>query len=257
MQVIGRGQSVAKIYLIIHNEKEERITIIHELIELFFFFFFFLRHSLYLVGHIGVMLFSFLLVYVFTPRELQQYMSASRPLQSLYMLTVNLARLHIVTDILRATAINLATNRECGTQDLQNGSPQLLGQAARPHDARNVDDIVQRDRLGVLATLFLLAVTRRFLERLDDKRRCRRHHRHLGLTVLDGELDRHAETFLYIVLDDSINHPLIIDTHPVTSALGNIFTNLLGRKTKRTDLWGQSRLGSDFTASCPEVAAKG
>lgn len=43
------------------------------------------------------------------------------------------------------------------------------------------------------------------------------------------------------------------DPYPVTSVLGNIFTNLLGRQTKGTDLGGQSRLGSDFTTSHSQV----
>lgn len=42
--------------------------------------------------------------------------------------------------------------------------------------------------------------------------------------------------------------------YPVASVLGNIFTNLLGRQTKGTDLRSQSRLGSDLTTSHTEVA---
>jgi hypothetical protein len=41
------------------------------------------------------------------------------------------------------------------------------------------------------------------------------------LTVLDGQLDGDTETL------------------PVTSGLGDIFTDLLGRKTERTDLGGE------------------
>lgn len=41
--------------------------------------------------------------------------------------------------------------------------------------------------------------------------------------------------------------------YPVTSVLGNVFTNLLGRQTKGTDLGGQSGLGSDFTTSHSQV----
>lgn len=44
--------------------------------------------------------------------------------------------------------------------------------------------------------------------------------------------------------------------YPVTGGLGNIFTNLLGRQTERTDLGGQSRLGSDLTTSGPQVAIR-
>lgn len=40
---------------------------------------------------------------------------------------------------------------------------------------------------------------------------------------------------------------------PVSGVLGDIFTNLLGRQTKGTDLGGQSRLGSDLTTSHTQV----
>lgn len=49
---------------------------------------------------------------------------------------------------------------------------------------------------------------------------------------------------------------IIAISYPVTSRLGDIFTNLLGRQTERTDLGGQSRLGSDFTTGHPQVAAR-
>ena len=43
------------------------------------------------------------------------------------------------------------------------------------------------------------------------------------------------------------------DPYPVTSVLGNIFTNLLGRQTERTDLGSQNGLGSDLTTSHTQV----
>ena len=42
-------------------------------------------------------------------------------------------------------------------------------------------------------------------------------------------------------------------TYPVTGVLGDVFTNLLGRQTERTDLGSQSRLGSDLTTSHSQV----
>lgn len=42
-------------------------------------------------------------------------------------------------------------------------------------------------------------------------------------------------------------------TNPVTSVLGNVFTNLLGRQTQGTDLGSQRRLGTDFTTSHTQV----
>jgi len=59
--------------------------------------------------------------------------------------------------------------------------------------------------------LLLLAVTRRLLEGLDDERRSRGDDRDGSLTVLDGELDGHAETL------------------PVASSLGDVLSDLLGR----------------------------
>ena len=41
--------------------------------------------------------------------------------------------------------------------------------------------------------------------------------------------------------------------YPVTSVLGNVFTNLLGRQTKGTDLGSQSGLSSDLTTSHTQV----
>lgn len=49
----------------------------------------------------------------------------------------------------------------------------------------------------------------RTLESLDDKRRCGGNDVDLGLSVLDGELDRYAETL------------------PRRGSLGDIFTDLL------------------------------
>lgn len=44
--------------------------------------------------------------------------------------------------------------------------------------------------------------------------------------------------------------------YPVTSVLGDIFTDLLGGQTERTNLGGQSRLGTDLTTSHSQVASK-
>lgn len=46
----------------------------------------------------------------------------------------------------------------------------------------------------------------------------------------------------------------IVMPYPVTGVLGDIFTNLLGRQTERTDLRSQSGLGTDLTTSHTEVA---
>lgn len=43
-------------------------------------------------------------------------------------------------------------------------------------------------------------------------------------------------------------------THPVTGSLGDIFTDLLGGETKRTDLRGKGRRGTNLTTGGTEVA---
>jgi hypothetical protein len=62
--------------------------------------------------------------------------------------------------------------------------------------------------LGVLDVLLLLAVTRGLLKGLDDEGGSGWDDRDGGLTVLDGQLDSDTETL------------------PVTSGLGDIFTDL-------------------------------
>lgn len=151
-------------------------------------------------------------------------------------LTVNLARLNVIGDILGAAAIDLAADGESSTENLKDTTAELLGHRARAHDAGNLDDLVHGDGLGVLDVLLLLAVTGRLLEGLDDKGRGGGNNGDGGLTVLDGQADGDAETL------------------PVASVLGDIFTNLLGRQTEGTDLGGQSGLGTDLTTSHTEVA---
>lgn len=46
----------------------------------------------------------------------------------------------------------------------------------------------------------------------------------------------------------------LLSTYPVTSGLGDIFTNLLWRETKGTDLGSESGLCSDLTTCGPQVA---
>ena len=97
---------------------------------------------------------------------------------------------------LRALAIDLAADRERGPQHLQYCALQLLGQALVPQLARDLNDLVERNRLGVLDVLLLLAVAWRLFERFDDERGCRGNDGHGGLTILDCEADGDTETFL-------------------------------------------------------------
>jgi hypothetical protein len=129
-------------------------------------------------------------------------------LQSLLLRDLNLARLDVVGDVLGAAAINLATCAESSSENLLDGTLQVLGHGLESHGAGNVDDLIERNALGVLDVLLLLAVAGGLLEGLDDERRSGGNNGNGSLTVLNGQLDRDAETL------------------PVTGGLGDIFTDL-------------------------------
>lgn len=129
-------------------------------------------------------------------------------LQSLLLRDLNLARLNVVGDVLGAAAVNLAASAESSSEDLLDGTLEVLGHGLEPHGAGNVDDLIKGNALGVLDVLLLLAVSGRLLEGLDDEGRSGGNDRYGSLTVLDGQLDGDAETL------------------PVTSGLGDIFTDL-------------------------------
>jgi len=139
----------------------------------------------------------------------------------LLLRNLNLAGLDLVRDVLGAAAVDLAASAESSSENLENGTLEVLGHGLEPHSAGNADDLIERNALGVLDVLLLLAVAGRLLEGLDDERRGGGNDGDGGLTVLDGQLDGDTETL------------------PVTSGLGNIFTDLLWRQTERTDLGGE------------------
>jgi len=113
-------------------------------------------------------------------------------------LTLNLAGLNVITDRLGTPTINLATSAESGTQDLLDRTPQVLGHGLEAHFAGDLDDLIERDGLGVLDVLLLLTVPRGLLEGFDDERGGRGDDGDGGLTVLDGQADGDAEAFLDI-----------------------------------------------------------
>ena len=82
--------------------------------------------------------------------------------------TIDLSILDVFRDILWTPAINLTADRVGSSQDFQNGTPQLLGERLEAHGACDIDNLVERNGLGVLDVLLLLSVTRGFLEGLDD-----------------------------------------------------------------------------------------
>eukprot|EP00069_Balaena_mysticetus_P003278 bmy_04212T0 len=65
--------------------------------------------------------------------------------------------------------------------------------------------------------------------------RGRRYHLNLGLSVLNGQFHCNPQTL------------------PITSCLGDVITNLFWRQTQGADLGDQSRCGTKFPISAPQV----
>jgi hypothetical protein len=86
-------------------------------------------------------------------------------------LTIDLASLDVVRDILGAAAIDLAADGESSTQNLEDGTLEGLGHGAGTHGAGHLNNLIESDGLVVLDVLLLLAVTRRLLQGLDDQGR--------------------------------------------------------------------------------------
>lgn len=102
----------------------------------------------------------------------------------------------------------MATSAESSAENLLDGTLQVLSHGLEAHGAGDGNDLIERDALGVLDVLLLLAVTRWLLEGLDDERRGRGNDGDGGLTVLDGQFDRDTETL------------------PIAGGFGDIFTDL-------------------------------
>lgn len=124
--------------------------------------------------------------------------------------TLDLASLDFVGDVLRAASVNLAASAEGSSEDLKDGTLEVLGHGLEAHGTGDADDLLKRNALGVLDVLLLLAVPGRLLKGLDDEGRSGGDDGNGGLTVLDGQLDGDTETL------------------PVTGGLGDIFTDLYG-----------------------------
>ena len=117
---------------------------------------------------------------------------------NLVLWNLNLARFDIIADILGTSPINLATHREGCAENLLNGTLQLPRHTLEPHGPGDLNDLVEGNALGVLDVLLLLAVSRGLLEGLDDEGRGGGNDGDLRLTILDRELDSHAESFLEV-----------------------------------------------------------
>lgn len=126
------------------------------------------------------------------------------------VLTINVAAINGFDDRLGRLAINLASNTISSSQNLLDGTAQLLGVRLEAHGAGNLDDLVKGNRLVVLDVLLLLAVAGGLLQGLDNEGRCGGNDRDLGLTILDGELDSHAQAFLFTSLTRSRCEQLVV-----------------------------------------------
>lgn len=104
----------------------------------------------------------------------------------------------------------LTADRLGSAEDLLDGAAELFCEGLVSHGAGDLNDVVERDVAGVNASLLLLAVSGGLLEGADDEGGGGGHNGDGGLTVLDGELNGHAETF------------------PVAGGLGDVFTDFFG-----------------------------
>ena len=111
---------------------------------------------------------------------------------------------------MRRLLFDSAANTLARTKNFLDRAGKSAAKRLVAHRPGNFNNLIERDIATVSHVLNLLAVTRRLLQGYDNEGLGRGHHGDSSLTVLDRELDRHAETL------------------PLTRSLGNIFTNLLG-----------------------------
>jgi len=141
----------------------------------------------------------------------------------------DLAFVDLVDDVMRRLAVDGAADGLRGAEDLLDGTFQLPRHGTLPHDAGDVDDLVEGDVAAVLDVLDLLAVTWGLLEGADEQSGGAGDNAHSCLTILDGQFDRDAETF------------------PVLSGFGDVVTDLFRGKTERSNLGSEGGGGTNFT----------
>lgn len=83
--------------------------------------------------------------------------------------TLNLSTIDIVADVLGTPSVDSTSNAECRSQDLLDTACERLTQALEFHRSRNLNDFIERNVPTVFDILLLLSITRRFLERSNDK----------------------------------------------------------------------------------------
>ena len=158
-----------------------------------------------------------------------------RPIARLLVRNLDFPVVDLIDDVVRVLAVDGASYGLSGAEDLLDGALELPGHGARSHDAGDFDDCVHGQVTVVLHIFDFLAVARWLLELLDDQGSGRWNHVDLGLSVLDGEFAGDFEAL------------------PVLSGLGNVFTDLLGRQTQRSDLGSQSRGRSNFPTNASQI----
>lgn len=137
---------------------------------------------------------------------------------------VDVAAVNGLNDRLGRLAINLAANTVGGSENLLDGTREVLGERLVSHGAGDLNDLVEGDRLVVLDVLLLLAVAWGLLEGLDDERRSSGNNRDGSLTVLDGKLDSYAQAFLLKIVSIFLERRNMLGNHtqsPVALAMSS------------------------------------
>ena len=98
-----------------------------------------------------------------------------------------------------------------------------------------MENLVSGEVTVMLDVLGLLSVSQGLLKLLDDERCGVGNELDSGLSVLDGQLGRNSNTF------------------PVHGGLLDIFSDLLGGHTKRTDLGSKDGRSTNFTSVLSDV----
>ena len=143
---------------------------------------------------------------------------------------LDLASINLLLDVLGGLALDIAAYGKSGTEDLLDSADEVSSVGLGAHDLGNLADLVHGELASVGHVLHLLPVTRRRLESLEDEDGGGVDDADLALLVLDLDLDGNF-------------HALV-----ALGSLHDVFADLLGRDTERTELGrARSRSGCFFT----------
>lgn len=144
-------------------------------------------------------------------------------------MNIDLTLVNERSDLLGALAINSAAEGNAGSEDFLDSAGELDSHGLCSHLLSDFNDVVHLEVAVVLDVLLLLPVSGTFLEGLNDERSSSGQDCNEALSVLDHHFD------------------LNLDSSPVHGGLLDVFSDLLGRHTKRTALGSQSGGTGDFT----------